>query len=197
MATLIPSKDLLDLYARGYFPMAMEDGSIRCFSPDPRGILPLEGFHIPHGSRKVLRDPGWEVRFDTGFEDVIRACASRDETWIDETIVQSYLALHREGRAHSVETWREGHLVGGLYGVELGAVFFGESMFSREAGASKVALFSLVDRLRQDRFVLLDIQWTTPHLEKFGARAISREEYLVRLRAALAHSARWGKSGQN
>lgn len=200
MATLIPmsipTQDLLDLYVSGWFPMAMGDGSFRCFSPDPRGILPLDGFRIPHGSRKVLRDPGWEVRIDTAFEDVIRSCASRDETWIDETIVQSYLAVHREGLAHSVETWREGQLVGGLYGVSLGGVFFGESMFSHQAGASKVALVALVERLRRVGFVLLDIQWTTPHLEKFGAQAIPREEYLVRLREALTHSARWGISGK-
>lgn len=191
MATLIPSKDLLSLYRSGWFPMAMEDGSIRCFSPDPRGILPLDTFRIPHGSRKILQDPGWELRLDTDFESVIRDCAARDETWIDEVIVQSYLALHREGLAHSVETWRDGRLVGGLYGLAMGAAFFGESMFSREPGASKVALVHLVDLLRRGKFLLLDIQWTTPHLEKFGAEALPRKEYLIRLREALGSSARW------
>src|SRR5690606_3321418 len=143
---------------------------------DPRGILPLDAFRIPHGSRKILRDPGWELRLDTVFERVIRECAAREETWIDEVIVQSYLALHREGLAHSVETWREGRLVGGLYGLALGGAFFGESMFSLEPGGSKVALVHLVNLLRRGKFLLLDIQWTTPHLEKFGARALPREE---------------------
>jgi leucyl/phenylalanyl-tRNA---protein transferase len=191
MATLIPSKELLDLYGTGWFPMGMEDGSIRCFSPDPRGILPLDAFRVPHGSKKLLRDPGWELRVDTQFEEVIRSCGRREETWINETIVQSYLALHRAGQAHSLEVWRAGQLTGGLYGVRIGGAFFGESMFSLEPGASKLALIGLVDRLRTAGFLLLDIQWTTPHLEKFGACAISRQQYLVRLREAMAASVRW------
>ena len=145
MATLIPPEELLSLYSTGWFPMAMADGSIRCFSPDPRGILPLEGFHIPHGARKALRDPQWEVRQDTSFAQVVRACSHRRETWIDETIVQSYIGLHRAGHAHSLEIWRHGILVGGLYGVIIGGAFFGESMFHHVAGASKVALVTLVN----------------------------------------------------
>src|SRR5262245_30095364 len=104
MHPIIPPRELLSLYAEGWFPMSMADGSIRCFSPDPRGIIPLEGFHIPHGSRKALRDPAWEVRIDTSFEKVMRGCADRADTWISETIVQSYTILHRAGFAHSVET---------------------------------------------------------------------------------------------
>ena len=181
MATLIPPEELLGLYASGWFPMAMEDGSIRCFSPDPRGIIPLDAFHIPHGTKKTLQDPAWEVRTDTVFEEVIRACGKRHDTWIDETIVQSYLALHRFGYAHSLEIWREGKLAGGLYGVKIGAVFFGESMFHRVPGASKVALVRLVERMRAGGFTLLDTQWTTPHLELFGAVEISRKAYLARL----------------
>ena len=186
---LIPPQELLDLYASGWFPMAMEDGSIRCFSPDPRGIIPLETFHVPHGTRKTLQDPLWEIRVDTVFEEVMRACGEREETWIDETLVQSYLALHRLGQAHSLEVWREGRLAGGLYGVRMVSVFFGESMFHTVSGASKVALVTLVERLRERDFLLLDTQWLTPHLVQFGAVEIPRREYLKRLRLALREEA--------
>jgi leucyl/phenylalanyl-tRNA--protein transferase len=185
MAILIPPGELLSLYSTGWFPMAMPDGSIRCFSPDPRGILPLNAFHIPHGAKKAMRDPGWEMRLDTAFEQVIRACANRRDTWIDETMVQSYIILHREGYAHSLEIWRDGKLVGGLYGVQLGGAFFGESMFHRVPGASKVALVHLAARLRKKGFRLLDTQWTTPHLVQFGAISIPRREYLRLLERAL------------
>jgi leucyl/phenylalanyl-tRNA---protein transferase len=185
MAILIPPGELLSLYSAGWFPMAMPDGSIRCFSPDPRGILPLDAFHIPHGAKKTMRDPGWEMRLDTAFEQVIRACANRRDTWIDETMVQSYIVLHREGYAHSLEIWRDGKLAGGLYGVQLGGAFFGESMFHRVPGASKVALVHLAARLRKKGFRLLDTQWTTPHLVQFGAISIPRREYLRLLERAL------------
>jgi leucyl/phenylalanyl-tRNA---protein transferase len=185
MATLIPPEELLSLYSTGWFPMAMADGSIRCFSPDPRGILPLEGFHVPRGARKALRDPQWTVRQDTSFAQVVRACSHRRETWIDETIVQSYIGLHQAGHAHSVEIWRQGILVGGLYGVVIGGAFFGESMFHHVAGASKVALVTLVARLKEAGFQLLDTQWTTPHLVQFGAVSIPRREYLHRLQLAI------------
>ncbi|HRJ72293.1 MAG TPA: leucyl/phenylalanyl-tRNA--protein transferase [Terrimicrobiaceae bacterium] len=184
MATLIPPEELLGLYASGWFPMAMPDGSIRCFSPDPRGILPLDAFRVPHGTRKVLADPAWEVRIDTAFERVVRACAQREETWIDDTILRSYLALHQANCAHSVEVWRDGKLAGGLYGVRIGAAFFGESMFHTVSGASKVALVHLVQLLRARGFLLLDTQWTTPHLVQFGARECPRKDYLK----LLAHS---------
>lgn len=185
MATLIPPKELLSLYASGWFPMAGPDGEIRCYSPDPRGILPLEGFKVPHGTRAALRDPAWEVRIDTAFEEVVCACAKREETWIDDTIFNSYLALHTAGYAHSLEVWRDGKLAGGLYGVELGAAFFGESMFHRVRHASKVALAALVARMKEKGFELLDIQWITPHLAGFGAIEVSREEYLIRLESSL------------
>ena len=191
MAMLIPPQELLELYAQGWFPMAMEDGSIRCFSPDPRGIIPLETFHVPHGTRKTLRDPLWEVRVDTCFEKVMRTCGEREETWIDETLVQSYLALHRLGQAHSLEIWREGELAGGLYGVRMGAAFFGESMFHTVSGASKVALVRLVERLQAGGFRLLDTQWLTPHLVQFGAVEIPRRDYLKKLREALGEDARF------
>ncbi|MFY8269523.1 MAG: leucyl/phenylalanyl-tRNA--protein transferase [Terrimicrobiaceae bacterium] len=195
MANTIPQELLLDFYCRGLFPMAI-DGELRLFSPDPRGILPLEEFRIPHGTRKTLRDPAWEIRLDSAFEEVMLGCAERDETWIDEALFQSYMALHRSGHAHSLEVWRDGVLAGGLYGVGIGGAFFGESMFHRVPGASKVALCRLVERMRQGGFLLLDTQWVTPHLEKFGAREIRRDEYLQRLDEAIKAPARqdflWG-----
>lgn len=184
MANIIPPETLLDFYRRGLFPMAM-DGELRLFSPDPRGVIPLEEFHVPHGSRKILRDPAWKVTVNGAFEEVVLGCAEREETWIDETIFLTYVNLHHLGHAHSVEVWREGELAGGLYGVAIGAVFFGESMFSRVPGASKVALARLVDRLRARGFELLDTQWVTPHLEKFGAREIPRAEYMEKLACAI------------
>lgn len=183
MANIIPADALLDFYRRGLFPMAM-DGELRLFSPNPRGVIPLEEFHVPHGSRKILRDPAWTVTVNEAFEEVVLGCAEREETWIDETIFLTYANLHHLGHAHSVEVWREGELAGGLYGVAIGAAFFGESMFSRVPGASKVALARLIERLRERGFQLLDTQWVTPHLEKFGAREIPRDEYLEKLARA-------------
>lgn len=184
MANIIPPETLLDFYQRGFFPMA-HDGELRLFSPDPRGVIPLEDFHIPHGSRKILRDPAWKVTLNEAFEEVMLGCAEREETWIDETIYLSYVELHRLGYGHSVEVWRDGELAGGLYGVAIGAAFFGESMFSRAPGASKVGLAWLVERLRARGFELLDTQWVTPHLEKFGACEIPRGEYLEKLARAV------------
>lgn len=184
MANRIPSETLLEFYRRGLFPMADEQG-LRLFSPDPRGIIPLDEFRIPHGTRKTLRDPLWEVRVDSAFAEVMLACAEREETWIDETIFTSYCDLHAQGHAHSIEVWREGALAGGLYGVRIGAAFFGESMFHRVPGASKVALCALVALLRRGGFLLLDTQWVTPHLAHFGAKEIPREEYLSRLALAI------------
>lgn len=184
MANMIPADLLLDFYRRGLFPMAV-NGELRLFSPDPRGVIPLEEFHVPHGSRKTLRDPAWELTVNKAFEEVVLGCAEREETWIDETIFLTCANLHRLGHAHSVEVWRDGELAGGLYGVAIGAAFFGESMFSRVPGASKVALAGLVKRLRERGYELLDTQWITPHLEKFGAREIPREEYLEKLERAV------------
>ncbi len=184
MANIIPPETMLDFYRRGVFPMAV-DGELRNFSPDPRGVIPLDGFRIPHGSRKVLRDPSWEVSVNEAFEEIVLGCAERDETWIDETIFLTYAELHHLGHAHSVEVWRDGELAGGLYGVAIGAAFFGESMFSRVPGGSKVALVSLVDILRAQRYELLDTQWVTPHLDKFGACEIPRDEYLEKLGRAV------------
>lgn len=189
MTSIIPPKELLGLYAGGWFPMSMPDGSIRCFSPDPRGIIPLDAFHIPHGTRKALKDPAWEFRLDTSFEEVIRSCGNREDTWISEAIIQSYVILHQAGFAHSLEVWRDGTLSGGLYGVRIGGAFFGESMFSNCPHASKVGLVKLVDLLREGGFTLLDTQWVTPHLAGFGAKEIPREEYLERLQFSIARDA--------
>ena len=178
---------LVRAYREGIFPMALEDGHIGWFSPDPRGVLPLDTFRIPARLARVIRQGRFEIAVDRDFAGVMRACADRPDegTWISGEIRESYEALHRLGVAHSVETWQGGRLVGGLYGVHLGGAFFGESMFHRVSDASKVALAALVDRLRRRGFVLLDVQWATPHLVQFGAVEISRNEYVRRLRDAL------------
>jgi leucyl/phenylalanyl-tRNA--protein transferase len=187
---VIEASLLVHAYRQGIFPMAMEDGEIGWFSPDPRGVLPLDAVHVAARLARVIRSRRFEVRVDRDFEGVMRACAAdRDEgTWISEEIIESYVALHRQGLAHSVETWRSDRLVGGLYGVHLGGAFFGESMFHHETDASKVALVALVDRLRARGCSLLDIQWVTPHLARFGAIEIPRADYLLRLQRALAQS---------
>ncbi len=191
---------LLRAYAQGIFPMAdPRTGRIDYYSPDPRAVIPLDDFHVPKSLARKARSGVFELRSDTAFERVIRACAEpradRRETWLDERLIEPYVELHRAGLAHSVEAWRDGELVGGLYGVHLGAAFFGESMFSRpEAGgrdASKVCLVDLVERLRASRFRLLDTQFKTAHLARFGCREISRERYLERLEDALSHTASW------
>jgi leucyl/phenylalanyl-tRNA--protein transferase len=191
---LIEPALVIRAYREGIFPMAMEDGAIGWFSPDPRGILPIETFHVPSRLARVVRQQRFEVGIDRDFAAVMRACAERrDEgTWISEEILDSYLALHRLGMAHSIETWQGGRLVGGLYGVHLGGAFFGESMFHRVTDASKIALVALVDRLARGGFSLLDIQWVTPHLKQFGAIDIPRKDYVARLRRALGKDAQFG-----
>jgi leucyl/phenylalanyl-tRNA--protein transferase len=187
---MLPIDLLVSAYASGWFPMAVEGGEIRWFSPDPRGIIPLESFHISRRLARVVRSGAFTIHVDRDFEAVIRSCALADRddeggTWIDVEIYDSYCALHQAGYAHSVEAWQNGALAGGLYGVALGGAFFGESMFHRVTDASKVALVALVERMRERGFTLLDTQWTTGHLEQFGAVDIPREEYLRRLEAAL------------
>jgi len=179
---------LVRAYGQGIFPMAMEDGEIGWFSPDPRGVLPLDAFHAPSRLLRTAHSGRFDVRIDTAFEATMRACAEdREEgTWISEEILESYLALHRLGLAHSVEVWQGTVLAGGLYGVHLGGAFFGESMFHRVRDASKVALVALVERMRHQAFTLLDIQWVTPHLAQFGATEIPRRVYLQQLARALA-----------
>jgi leucyl/phenylalanyl-tRNA--protein transferase len=182
---IIPLEALLNAYANGVFPMA-EEGEILWFSPERRGLIPLDSrFRIPHGLRRTLKRGLYEVRWNTAFREVMLACAERKETWIDEVILESYCALHEEGFAHSVECWDADGLQGGLYGVALDGVFFGESMFHRKTDASKVALVALVETLREKNFHLLDTQWMTDHLRQFGGYELPRREYLAQLQAAL------------
>jgi leucyl/phenylalanyl-tRNA--protein transferase len=183
---MIEPEVLLQGYRLGVFPMAMEDGTIEWFSPDPRGILPLDEFHIPHALQKIIRQNVFEIRLNTSFGVVVRKCAQRADTWINQEIIKSYTRLHELGQAHSVEAWMEGKLAGGLYGVTAGGAFFGESMFHDVTDASKVALCALVEHLRAQRFVLLDTQWLTPHLKRFGGIAITRAQYMHLLNRAVA-----------
>ena len=175
-------------YRHGIFPMADErTGEVLWFRPDPRAVIPLDGFHISRSLARTLRRGTFEVRVDTDFEGVMRGCADRPEgTWISERFVDVYSELHRAGKAHCVEAWRDGRLVGGAYGLALGGAFMAESMFHRETDASKVALAALIGRLRERRFTLLDVQYVTPHLESLGAVEITRREYERRLERALA-----------
>jgi leucyl/phenylalanyl-tRNA--protein transferase len=195
---LLDPETLLSAYAQGVFPMADRDNTIRLYTADPRGIIPLETFHVPQTLRQLVRKPpergGFEIRFNYDFEQTMKGCmAGRPEgSWINGELIRAYSRLHDLGYAHSVEAWRDDKLVGGLYGVSLGAAFFGESMFHRQRDASKVALVHLVNRLRERRFELLDSQASTPHLRRFGCVDISAREYLVRLRKALATEREFG-----
>ena len=198
---MIPSELLVSAYSSGWFPMAVDEGEIRWYSPDPRGIIPLDAFHVPSRLARVLRGGRFRIEIDRDFASVIQACADADRkgddpgTWIDDEILTSYMELHRAGLAHSVEAWEGDRLAGGLYGVALGGVFFGESMFHHVRDASKAALAALVDRMNARGFTLLDIQWVTPHLEQFGAIEIPRSEYLERLHDALQIDARFVDGG--
>jgi len=186
---------VLAAYAHGVFPMAerRDDPDLFWVSPEERGIIPLDAFHVSHRLARTVRSDRFEVRVDTAFADVMRACATpapgREESWINDEILSLYTALHDRGDAHSVECWRDGKLVGGLYGVSLKAAFFGESMFMRERDASKVALVHLVARLIRGRYALLDAQFLTTHLARFGAIAIPRADYIERLDDALTKDA--------
>lgn len=189
MPEIIPAQILLEAYGHGVFPMA-HDGEILWFSPERRGLIPLDDrFHIPHGLRRALKRRPFEIKWDSAFREVMLACADREDTWIDDVILESYCHLHELGHAHSVECWDDDGLQGGLYGVELPGVFFGESMFSRKTNASKIALVALVDHLRERGFTLLDSQWMTPHLRQFGGHELSREDYLKALRNVLEEKA--------
>ena len=189
----LPPELLLSAYSQGWFPMAHEDGELYWHEPDPRTILPLDAFHIPRSLVRTLKKEAFEIRRDTAFTAVIQACAApapgREETWINVDILEGYQNLHRLGYAHSIESWRDGQLVGGLYGVALRGLFAGESMFSHETDASKVALVHLVQHLRARGFQLLDVQYMTPHLRRFGAVEISAAAYQRLLAKALAADA--------
>ncbi|ROT98645.1 leucyl/phenylalanyl-tRNA--protein transferase [Histidinibacterium lentulum] len=189
---------LLTAYATGIFPMAESRGDPEIFWVDPRhrGILPLDGFRISRSLARRMRRGGYRVTTDRAFAAVVQGCAEREETWINDTIFDLYAALHETGHARSLEVWSEdGALVGGVYGVCLGAAFFGESMFSRATDASKIALAYLVDRLRTGGFRLFDTQFLTPHLASLGGIQISRGDYRARLAEALRHGADFDAQG--
>ena len=183
---------LLKAYAMGVFPMAedADDPEVFWVKPEKRGIIPLEDFHVPRSLAKAIRRGTYDIRVNSDFAGVLQGCAEatdgRPQTWINATIRDACLRLHAIGHAHSVEAWRDGELVGGLYGITLGRAFFGESMFSRATDASKVCLVHLVARLRERDFVLLDTQFITDHLQRFGAVEISRTRYERLLDAALS-----------
>ncbi len=178
---------LLQAYTIGVFPMGDEgsDASLYWVDPHMRGIIPLDGLHVSRSLRKTILKGGYEVRVDYDFRGTMQDCAARDETWINDTILDLYGVLHARGFAHSVEVWRGNIRIGGLYGVSIGAAFFGESMFSTERDASKIALVYLIARLRSGGYNLLDTQFTTPHLISLGAREISRATYQKRLSEAI------------
>lgn len=193
---------LLSAYRRGWFPMSdPRTGWIEWYSPDPRAVFPLDAFHVPRSLAREVRRRRLEIRSDSAFEEVMRACAGPrgddNGCWIDQRMIEAYVALHRIGHAHSVEAWLEGRLVGGLYGVQIGGAFFGESMFTRpDAGgsnASKVCLVHLVGWMRYRDMALLDTQFRTAHLDQFGCVEIRRRRYLARLAAAIGGDASWGR----
>lgn len=196
-APVITPEIILRAYAAGIFPMAesADDPSLFWVEPEIRGIIPLDRFHVPSRLARTVRADLFEIRVDSAFDDVIAACAEarpdRPETWINLRIRELFGALFRLGHAHSVECWRDGKLVGGLYGLSLGAAFFGESMFHRESDASKVALVHLVARLRRGRYRLLDAQFQTAHLAQFGTQEVPREAYRMLLEAATGSEANW------
>jgi leucyl/phenylalanyl-tRNA--protein transferase len=188
MARLDP-QTLIEAYCNGVFPMADADGKVRWYTADPRGIFPLETFHVPRTLAQFMRSPqnDFEIRINHNFEKIMRACMSErsGRTWINDQMIEAYLRLHELKLAHSVEVWRHGELAGGLYGVSIRGAFFGESMFHHVRDASKIALVHLVQRLRERGYELLDTQASTPHLRRFGCIEISAEKYAARLRAAL------------
>ncbi|HWY61882.1 MAG TPA: leucyl/phenylalanyl-tRNA--protein transferase [Rhizomicrobium sp.] len=191
---------LLAAYAQGLFPMGerRDDPTLYWVSPEMRGILPLDQFHVPRRLARTVRSGRFAVSFDRAFVAVMEECAApragREQSWINSEITRLYGALFASGHAHSVECWREEKLVGGLYGLKLGAAFFGESMFSSERDASKVALVHLVEALRLGGFALLDTQFLTPHLVRFGAVEIPRGEYLLLLQDAIRREAVWSNA---
>jgi len=178
---------MIRLYASGAFPMAdAKSGGINWYLPEIRTIIPLNNFNIPRSAKKVIDAENFEIKFDTDFEGVLEGCADRESTWISEELKAAYRRLKKRGHIHTVETWKDGKLVGGLYGVTFRGAFFGESMFSKVSQASKAALVALLKHLKEKDFVLLDVQYMTEHLKMFGAVEISFEEYTKLLHEAYA-----------
>jgi leucyl/phenylalanyl-tRNA---protein transferase len=182
---------LINAYAQGIFPMADELGRISWYAPDPRAILEHQNLHVSRSLRATIRKGIYVIRTDTAFEMVMRCCADREETWINEEFIKSYTYLHYVDLAHSIEAWKEGMLVGGLYGVALGGAFMGESMFSSATDASKVCLVALVEHLKARGYVLHDTQFLTPHLATLGVMEIPRRVYEKRLKGALRLRCTW------
>jgi leucyl/phenylalanyl-tRNA---protein transferase len=174
---LLKPGNMLRLYATGAFPMADDNGKINWFMPEIRTIIPLNNYNIPRSIKTFLKKSNFEIHYDTDFLSVIKGCAEREKTWISEELIEAYKRLHKKGHIHTVETWQDGMLVGGLYGVSFRGAFFGESMFSKVPQASKAALLKLIECLNLKDFVLLDVQYMTPHLKMFGAVEIDFEEY--------------------
>ena len=187
-AVALDPETLLVAYSQGAFPMTDSDGTTRWYTADPRGIIPLDAFHVPQTLRQVIKQNRFEVRINTEFETVMRACMTvrREGSWISEQLIAVYRQLHELGYAHSVEAWKDGQLAGGLYGVSLGGAFFGESMFHYVRDASKVALVALMDRLHERGYDLLDTQAATAHLRRFGCIEIRAEDYIRKLKRAVA-----------
>lgn len=186
MSERLTPEDIVYAYRMGYFPMAeSREGDVYWHSPDPRAIIPLDKIKVPRSVRQSVRRNRFECKVDYDFTQVMRLCADRDETWISEEIIQAYSLLHRMGIAHSVETWQEGNLVGGLYGLAIGAAFFGESMFTKISDASKAAFYHLALRLRKRNYILLDSQYINTHTKNLGAVEIPKELYLIILQKAL------------
>lgn len=182
---------VISAYAQGIFPMADDNGTINWYAPDPRAILEHHHLRISRSLRATIRQKRYEIRLDCAFEQVMRCCADRDETWINEEFIKTYTFLHTRNLAHSIEAWQEGQLVGGLYGITLGGAFMGESMFSYATDASKVCLVALVEHLQAQGFVLHDTQFLTPHLQSLGGSEITRAEYERRLAEALNMGCHW------
>jgi leucyl/phenylalanyl-tRNA---protein transferase len=174
---LLKPGNMLRLYASGAFPMADDTGRINWFMPEIRTIIPLDNYNIPRSLKNFLSKSDFEYKFDTDYINVIRRCATREKTWISEELIEAYMRLYRRGHLHTVETYQNGRLIGGLYGVTFRGAFFGESMFSKVPQASKAALIKLIEHLNEKDFLLLDVQYMTPHLKMFGAVEIGFDEY--------------------
>jgi len=184
---LLQPENMIRLYASGAFPMADEKtGIINWYMPDTRTIIPLDNFNIPRSTRKAIEEEKFEIKFDTDFEGVVEGCADRKSTWITDELVDAYRRLRIRGFIHTVEIWKDGKLVGGLYGVTFRGAFFGESMFSKVSQASKAALVVLLKHLKEKDFILLDVQFMTEHLKMFGAIEISFEDYTKLLQKAYS-----------
>jgi leucyl/phenylalanyl-tRNA--protein transferase len=184
LKSMLQPDNMIRLYASGAFPMADDSGQINWYMPEVRTIIPLDNFNIPRSARKAIEKQNFEIKFDNDYLSVIKGCADRPSTWISDELIVAYRRLHKRGYLHTVETYQNGKLVGGLYGITFRGAFFGESMFSKVSQASKAALIALLHHLKEKDFVLLDVQYMTEHLKMFGAIEISWEEYSSLLQKA-------------